>query len=204
MYNFGFWGRAASNSHSHQNFYHRLFFLPRGPKCFFITSFLQPRARFRLDSSPLLCSANQVLHIPLAVYCLHTVYIHVKLVLPVYSLPMKNCKYAVNMTKTDFLQMTDPTSRQRTRTKTVNVKTQTKNSGHEPQKRGGLDTKTHWLTDWLIVSRNGTWTYCQLCFLNPPPPQYIHPEDGDCKVCRNVGKPAIFDVAYPHYSYNMS
>jgi hypothetical protein len=32
----------------------------------FITSLPQPRVRQRLDNSPLLCSANHVLHIPLA------------------------------------------------------------------------------------------------------------------------------------------
>jgi hypothetical protein len=38
-------------------------------KTSFMTSF-QPRAHYRLDSSPFLCSANKILHTPFATYCL--------------------------------------------------------------------------------------------------------------------------------------
>jgi hypothetical protein len=40
---------------------------------------------------------------------------------------------------------------------------------------------------------------------NPPPPD-IHPEDGNCSVCRNSGKPSAIDATFPEirsYTYMM-
>jgi hypothetical protein len=40
-------------------------------------------------------------------------------------------------------------------------------------------------------------TYCLISIKLHKPSKYIHPEDGNCTVCRNVGKPITFDAAYP-------
>jgi hypothetical protein len=48
-----------------------------------------------------------------------------------------------------------------------------------------------------MLSNVSTNTAVAIFRMNVYGVEVIHPEDGNCGVCRNVGKPSTFDVPYP-------
>jgi mRNA-degrading endonuclease toxin of MazEF toxin-antitoxin module len=60
----------------------------------------------------------------------------------------------------------------------------------------------HWISSTPLLSPITSVNFqCQVfigtSFLPPPPAAAIHPESGNCSLCRNVWKASTFDAAHP-------